>query len=464
MTIIIINLPDIYVEQKPEYARTEQIMLAQSIAGMLEKRGIHYGWVVVLVTFMTSLSIAGTVGLGGVFIGPITKEFGWSTADLSAVFAIRLLLFGLMAPFAAAFMERYGVRSVIVVALALVIGGMTLGVYAKTLWQFVLLWGFVVGFGTGLTAMVLGATVASRWFDQRRGLVLGLLTAAVATGQLAFLPLAAWLVEHYGWRIALAPTMISLAIAAVLVLLLMKDRPFDVGQRPFGAPQPAPGEHLTPPPAFHGHVGVAIMRAFSILREGLASLPFWVLFGTFFICGLSTAGLVQTHFISLCNDFGMSQVDAASTLAMMGAFDFVGTILSGYLSDRYNNRSLLFWYYGLRGLSLLWLPQSTFTFYGLSLFAVFYGLDWVATVPPTVRLAGQYFGAEKAPLMFGWIFAGHQIGSAVAAWGGGLSRTLLQSYLPAFYIAGALCLVAAASIFLLRDGGKDKAPARPAPA
>lgn len=436
-------------------------MLAQTMAAALARRGLHYGWVVVAVTFLTSLSIAGTVGLGGVFITPMAREFGWNAADLSSVFAIRLLLFGLMAPFAAAFMERYGVRNIIVLALALVIGGMAAGVVATSLWQFVLLWGVVVGLGTGLTAMVLGATVASRWFEERRGLVLGLLTAAVATGQLAFLPLAAWLTEHFGWRMALAPTMISLGLAAVLVLLFMQDRPADVGQRAFGAAPLRPGETPAPPPAHTGNVGAAVARAFSILNESARSLPFWVLFGTFFICGLSTAGLVQTHFISLCGDFGMPQVDAASTLAMMGAFDFVGTILSGWLSDRYNNRSLLFWYYGLRGLSLLWLPHSAFTFYGLSLFAMFYGLDWVATVPPTVKLAGRYFGAEKAPLVFGWIFAGHQIGSAVAAWGGGLSRTLLASYLPAFYIAGVMCLVAAASVFLLRD---KRAPAREAPA
>lgn len=425
-------------------------MLARSVASALASRGIHYGWIVVAVTFFASLSIAGTVGLGGVFIGPVTQEFGWSAADLSGVFAIRLLLFGLMAPFAAAFMERYGVRNVMLAALALVTGGMALGAAARSLWQFVLLWGFAVGIGAGLTAMVLGATVAGRWFEARRGLALGVLAAAVATGQLAFLPLAAWLAEQFGWRAALLPSLGALLAAAALVLLLMKDRPCDVGLRPYGEPQLAPGELLAAPPARGGDIADAVMRAFSILREGLGSLPFWVLFGTFFICGLSTAGLVQTHFIALCGDFGMPPVDAAATLAMMGAFDFVGVILSGYLSDRFNNRALLFWYYFLRGLSLLWLPQSTFTFYGLSLFAMFYGLDWVATVPPTVKLAGRYFGAEKAPLVFGWAFAGHQIGSAAAAWGGGLSRTLLQSYLPAFYVAGVMCLVAAASLLLLR--------------
>ena len=195
---------------------------------------------------------------------------------------------------------------------------------------------------------------------------------------------------------------------------------------------------------------------FKALAEASRSGTFWILFATFFICGLSTNGLVQTHFISLCGDNGMGAVPAASVLAMMGAFDFVGTVLSGWLSDRYDNRKLLFWYYGLRGLSLFWLPHSEFTFYGLGLFAMFYGLDWIATVPPSVKLAGATFGPQKVGLVFGWIFAAHQIGAAVAAWGAGLTRTLLLTYTPALYAAGAACLVAAGLVLLIQR------PARPA--
>jgi sugar phosphate permease len=295
----------------------------------------------------------------------------------------------------------------------------------------------VIGIGTGMTALVLGATIAARWFVARRGLVVGILTASVATGQLVFLPLLASLTDHYGWRIALALICVMLGVAAFAVLMVMRDRPSDVGLRPFGdegtAPLPAPPPSTTP----------IMAVALGTLRDASKSSVFWILFATFFICGASTNGLIQVHLIPMCLDFGIPQVQAAGLLAAMGIFDFVGTIASGWLSDRYDNRWLLFWYYGLRGLSLLFLPFTDFSFYGLSLFAMFYGLDWIATVPPTVRLTAQRFGAERANLVFGWIFAGHQLGAGVAAFGAGLSRTMLATYVPAFFVAGALCIIAA---------------------
>ncbi|HMH96627.1 MAG TPA: MFS transporter, partial [Bradyrhizobium sp.] len=303
-------------------------------------------------------------------------------------------------------------------------------------WQLMLLWGVVVGIGTGMTALVLGATVAARWFTARRGLVVGILTASVATGQLVFLPLLASLTERMGWRIALALMCVMLGIAASAVLLVMRDRPSDLGLRPFGdegtEPLPAPPSNNAP----------IMAAALGSLRDAAKTRVFWILFATFFICGASTNGLVQVHLIPMCLDFGIPQVQAAGLLAAMGVFDFVGTIMSGWLSDRYDNRWLLFWYYGLRGLSLLFLPFTGFSFYGLSLFAMFYGLDWIATVPPTVRLTAQRFGPERANLVFGWIYAGHQLGAAAAAFGAGLSRTVLATYLPAFFAAGALCIVA----------------------
>jgi MFS family permease len=304
-------------------------------------------------------------------------------------------------------------------------------------WQLMLLWGVVIGIGTGMTALVLGATVAARWFSARRGLVVGILTASVATGQLVFLPLLASLTERMGWRIALTLICVMLGIAAFAVAMVMRDRPSDVGLRPFGdegaQPLPAPPPNTAPITA----------AAFGALRDAAKTRVFWILFATFFICGASTNGLIQVHLIPMCLDFGIPQVQAAGLLAAMGVFDFVGTIGSGWLSDRYDNRYLLFWYYGLRGLSLLLLPFTDFSFYGLSLFAMFYGLDWIATVPPTVRLAAQRFGPERANLVFGWIFAGHQLGAATAAFGAGVSRTVLATYLPAFFVAGALCIIAA---------------------
>ena len=277
----------------------------------------------------------------------------------------------------------------------------------------------------------------------RRGLVVGILTASVATGQLVFLPILASITERAGWRVALGSMCVMLAIAATAAFLLMRDRPSDMGLRPFGdsSTDPLP----TPPPA-SANIFAAALGA---LRDAAKTRVFWILFGTFFICGASTNGLIQVHLIPLCADYGIGQVQAAGLLAAMGIFDFVGTILSGWLPDRYDNRYLLFWYYGLRGLSLLFLPFTDFSFYGLSVFALFYGLDWIATVPPTVRLTAQRFGPERANLVFGWIFAGHQLGAAVAAYGAGLSRTVLSSYLPAFFVAGALCIIAAVAILMM---------------
>ncbi|NUB08802.1 MFS transporter [Azospirillum sp. Vi22] len=427
-------------------------MLSSPVAAALARRNVHYGWAVVGVTFLTMLVSAGAVGAPGVLLLPLQREFGWSTADISVALAIRLLLFGLMGPFAAALINRYGVKRMVLSSLTLVSGGLLLSLAMREVWQLILLWGFVVGFGTGLTAMVLGATVATRWFSRRRGLVVGLLTASSATGQLVFMPLLSMLTEQMGWRIALALLCGLLWVAALAVLALMRDRPSDLGLAAYGEE----GAATAPPPP----AGSVVAAALGALRDASKTRVFWVLFATFFICGASTNGLIQTHLIPLCVDFGVPEVRAAGLLALMGVFDFVGTVASGWLSDRYDNRWLLFWYYGLRGLSLLFLPYSDFTLYGLSLFAVFYGLDWIATVPPTVRLTAERFGRERANLVFGWVFAGHQIGAACAAFGAGYARSTLDSYLPAFFIAGLLCLGAALLVPTL-----GRAPAaKPAPA
>jgi MFS family permease len=411
-------------------------MISNWLSAALARRNIHYGWVMVGVTFLTALVSAGAVGAPGVFIVPLQKEFGWSTAQISSALSIRFILFGLMAPFAAALMNRYGLRNVTLAALTTVVTALVISLAMTQVWQLILLWGVVVGIGTGMTALVLGATVAARWFGSRRGLVVGILTASAATGQLVFLPLLAHLTDVMGWRVALGLMCGMLGVTAFAVLMLMRDRPGDLGLRPFGdlGTQPLPA-----PPPNHAPIMAA---ALGTLRDASQTRTFWILFATFFICGASTNGLIQVHLIPMCLDFGIPQVQAASLLAAMGIFDFVGTIASGYLSDRFDNRYLLFWYYGLRGLSLVSLPFTDFSFYGLSLFAMFYGLDWIATVPPTVRLTAQRFGPERANLVFGWIFAGHQLGAATAAFGAGLSRTLLQTYLPAFFVAGALCIVA----------------------
>lgn len=426
-------------------------MLSSRLAALLSRRDIHYGWVMVAVTFLTALVSAGAVGAPGVFIVPLQQEFGWSAAEISSALSIRFILFGLMAPFAAALMNRYGLRNIALAGQLIIATSLIASIGMTQVWQLIALWGVAVGIGTGLTALVLGATVAARWFSERRGLVVGILTASVATGQLVFLPILATLTESFGWRVALLLLCGALAVAAIAVLLLMRDRPSDLGLRAYGERGDLPPAAVPTP---HGPITSAALGA---LRDASRKPVFWILFATFFICGASTNGLIQVHLIPLCADFGIPQVQAAGLLATMGIFDFVGTILSGWLSDRYDNRWLLFWYYGLRGLSLLFLPFSDFTFYGLSLFALFYGLDWIATVPPTVRLTAQTFGAERANLVFGWVFCGHQLGAATAAFAAGLSRTVWMSYLPAFFAAGALCLIAASIALLIAKQPKPTA-------
>ncbi|MFJ3485509.1 MFS transporter [Pseudomonas sp. NPDC090202] len=415
-------------------------MISVWLSAVLARRNVHYGWAMIAVTFLTALISAASVGAPSVFIVPMQLEFGWNIAEISSALSLRFVLFGLMAPFAAALMNRYGLRNVTLTALSTVLVSLVLSLNMTEVWQLMLLWGVAVGIGAGMTALTLSATVASRWFSARRGLVVGILTASTATGQLVFMPILASITEHAGWRWALALMCLMLLIAALAVLLIMRDRPEDLGLRPFGDNGTAP---IAKPP----QAGASIIAAsLGALREAAGTRVFWILFGTFFICGATTNGLVQVHLIPLCGDFGISQVKAAGLLAAMGVFDLIGTIASGWLSDRFDNRHLLFWYYGLRGLALIALPFSDFSIYGLSLFAVFYGLDWIATVPPTVRLAASRFGPERAGLVFGWIFAGHQIGAAAAAFGAGWSRLALQSYLPAFSTGGVLCLIAAIAI------------------
>ncbi|MBV1708062.1 MAG: MFS transporter [Hyphomicrobiales bacterium] len=428
-------------------------MFAQRVSALMARRNLHYGWLVVSVTFVTLLMTAGAMSLPGALLDPLHQEFGWSIADISQALAVRLVLFGLVAPFSAAIMERFGMRNVILLAVSLIGSALLLARFMTAYWQLFVLWGLVVGLGTGLTALVLGAMVSGRWFTKRRGLVVGFLTASSATGQLSFLPLATWLVATHGWRAAVLPSVAGLVLVAVLVTLFMADRPADVGLPPYGETQ------VLPPPAPTSN---AFARAFNVLAE-VASVPvFWVLAATFFICGLSTNGLIQQHFIPFCGDFGLQAVQASFVLAIMGGCDFIGTILSGWLSDRIDSRWLLAWYYGLRGLSLLYLPYAHFSIAGLSVFAVFYGLDWVATVPPTVKLATAHFGREKAGVVFGWIFAAHQLGAATAAWGAGLTRTELSTYVPAFMAAGGLCLLATALCLMMRGSPKAKLAVAPA--
>jgi sugar phosphate permease len=417
-------------------------VISNRLAAYLAIRRVHYGWIVLGVTFLVMLATAGAMGASGVILQPLEAEFGWANADISVALALRLALFGLMGPFAAALINRFGVRAVVSFAVALIVIGIIGTMAMRAVWQLLLFWGVVVGLGTGMTALVLGATVATRWFSARRGLAVGLLTASNATGQLVFLPMLAWVTQHGGWRAALAAVVVMLIVALALAVMFLRDRPADLGLAPYGETA------VVPAPKAAANPGALFLSPLAALRDASGAWVFWVLFATFFICGLSTNGLIQTHWITLCGDYGVAPVGAAGILATIGVFDFFGTILSGWLSDRFDNRWLLFFYYGLRGLSLIYLPYTDFSIVSLSLFAVFYGLDWVATVPPTVRLAADAFG-ERANVTFGWIFAAHQLGAATAAFGAGAARSELASYLPAVYVAGTACLIASALVMTL---------------
>ena len=402
----------------------------------------HYAWVVFAVAFVTLLVAAGIRSTPGVIMVPIEHDMGWSTQAVSAAAAINIALFGLTGPFAAALMQTFGLRKTMVLGLAITAAGIFVAGLAQTPWELILFWGVFAGIGLGMLAMVLAATVANRWFVKQRGLVMGALTAATATGQLIFLPVLATTAVHFGWRSATWVVAAAALVAIVPVAFLIRDRPASIGALPYGATeQPALGSSIRNP----------IALAFGELRTASKSSSFWILAGTFFICGASTNGLIGTHFIAACGDHGISEVTAAALLAAMGVFDLVGTTASGWLSDRVDNRLLLFIYYGLRGLSLFFLPAALgMSFGGLSLFAVFYGLDWIATVPPTVRLSNKAFGSEASPLVFGWIAASHQLGAGIVAFAAGSLRTYTGSYSAAFEVSGLLCIAAAFAILGIR--------------
>lgn len=415
-------------------------------------RGQNYAFVVVAVVFLALLVSAGMRATPGVLMLPLGRAFGWSRDSISAAAAVGILLYGLMGPFAAALMQRFGIRRVLMSALAVMGLAAASSALMTQPWQLVASWGVLSGMGTGCVAVVLGATVTGRWFSTHRGLVMGLLTASTATGTLIFLPGLAAISEYAGWRAVVLLLAVLCAALIPVVLWLLPERPADIGMTRYGAPPGEPADIGMP----SGNLFALTLGA---LRRASGSGAFWLLFATFFVCGFTTNGLIGTHFIALCSDHGIPEVRAAGLLAMMGIFDLLGTTASGWLTDRVDPRKLLFAYYGLRGLSLIYLPYSDFSLQSLSLFGVFYGLDWIATVPPTLRLATEAFGERDAPVVFGWVVAGHQIGAAVAAFMAGVLRVQLGSYLMPFVIAGASGVVAAFLALRIRRARYELAPA-----
>lgn len=406
-----------------------------------------YAGIVVAVTFLALLVSAGLRSAPSVMMLPLEQHFGWDRATISAAAAIGLLLYGLVGPFAAALMLSIGIKRTMLGGLVLMASATFASLWMREPWQYVLSWGLVSGVGSGAVASVLGAAVVNRWFATRQGLVMGMLTASTATGALVFLPMLAWLAEGGAWRPVALVVAIACAAMIPLVLLFVPERPQDVGVRRFGET-----EESAPPPPLKQAATASL--AFTALFRAARTPMFWLLFGTFFVCGLTTNGLVGTHLIAFCGDHGIAPIQAAGLLSLMGLFDLVGTTASGWLTDRYDPRKLLFVYYGIRGLSLLALPFLDFSAPSLFLFALFYGLDWIATVPPTVKLANLHFGERDAPIIFGWVMVGHQIGAATAAFGAGAIRAWMGTYTPAFLIAGAFGLAAAVAILAGRTEGQ----------
>ncbi|MER8750535.1 MFS transporter [Mesorhizobium sp. M1050] len=404
--------------------------------------GQRYAFVVVGIIFLCLLVAAGLRSAPAVMMLPLENSFGWRRDVISLAAGVGILLYGLTGPFAAALMERIGLRRTLLASLMVMSGSTALSLLMTKPWHLFITWGVFSGIGSGAVASVLGATIVNRWFKTNRGLVMGLMSASSASGMLVFLPMIAALAQSGGWQ----PVVIAVAIATAallpLVWLLVPERPASIGMLRYGA------EADDVPPAPPASQGNFLAHTFSTLRRAAGTRVFWYLFATFFVCGFTTNGLVGTHLIAFCGDMGIGEVQAAGLLSMMGIFDLVGTTLSGWLTDRYDPRKLLGVYYGIRGLSLIYLPYSGFSATSLIIFAVLYGLDWIATVPPTLRLANEAFGDRSGPIVFGWIVAGHQIGAATAAAFGGTMRELQGNYELAFLIAG-MTAIAAACISLL---------------
>jgi len=412
----------------------------------MAKQKIHPGWIAVTVTFFTLMASAGYRSAPSVLIVPLEDAFGWSRSQISLAVSINVLLFGLVAPFAAALMERFTVRKVVMSALTLVAISSTSTIFMTQPWHLWALWGIGVGVGTGSMALVFAATIANRWFVARKGIVIGALTAATASGQLVFLPMLSYFAINYGWKSVSLTVGTAAALVIPFIYFFLKEKPEALGMTPYGAPSdwqpPAPNELSA------GRIAIDTLRVSSKSRD------FWILFGTFLVCGLSTNGLIGTHFIPAAHDHGMVETVAAGLLALIGLFDVIGTLFSGYLTDRIDPRKLLFFYYGLRGLSLFLLPSILFSSVHPStlVFVIFYGLDWVATVPPTLVLCRMVMGNQRSSVVYGWVFVGHQIGASIAALGAAVLRVKLGDYAAAFYISGAMCLVASFAVLQIAKG------------
>ena len=428
-------------------------MFSNYLNSYLRSHKIHYGWVMAGLVFLMTIMASAVSSTPQLIILPITEEYNWQISDITNAIGLMFFTLACLAPFSGALILNLGVTPVVLIALGLNIIGLGLSIISFEKWHFLITIGLFLGAASGIIGLGLTATVASRWFIKRRGLVVGFLTAAFAAGQLLFVPLMAWITTVVDWRFALLIPIMGSLISSVLFLFFGKNWPSDLNLTPFG------GRTIEKPPEKVSQN--AVLVSFQVLKSATTQPAFWILSATFFICGLSSTGIVGQHFIPFCADNNVGIVAASSYLAIMGIFNFIGTIGSGWLSDRFDNYKLLMWFYGLRALSLIYLPFSGFEFFTLLLWAMFFGLDFIATVPPTVKLTSKYFGTINGPVLFGWIFAAHQMGSAIAASSAGWSRDTILTYMPSFVVAGLLSLLAVFLIIIFKklDASKMKSNA-----
>ena len=428
-------------------------MFSNYLNSYLRSHKIHYGWVMAGLVFLMTIMASAVSSTPQLIILPITEEYNWQISDITNAIGLMFFTLACLAPFSGALILNLGVTPVVLIALGLNIIGLGLSIISFEKWHFLITIGIFLGAASGIIGLGLTATVASRWFIKRRGLVVGFLTAAFAAGQLLFVPLMAWITTVVDWRFALLIPIMGSLISSVLFLFFGKNWPSDLNLTPFG------GRTIEKPPEKVSQN--AVLVSFQVLKSATTQPAFWILSATFFICGLSSTGIVGQHFIPFCADNNVGIVAASSYLAIMGIFNFIGTIGSGWLSDRFDNYKLLMWFYGLRALSLIYLPFSGFEFFTLLLWAMFFGLDFIATVPPTVKLTSKYFGTINGPVLFGWIFAAHQMGSAIAASSAGWSRDTILTYMPSFVVAGLLSLLAVFLIIIFKklDASKMKSNA-----
>lgn len=417
--------------------------LARLCAGRL-----HYAWVVLGLVFVSMLAGVSVRAAPGVMIGPLRRAFGWDVSTISAAISVNIMLMGLIGPFMAGLMQSLGLKRTMILALLVLMSGTGLSMFMTSPWQLFLTWGVMVGIGSGAGAVGFAGAVANRWFLRRTGFAAGLLFAANAAGQLIFLPLLAWMANRYGWQGVAIGTTAAIACVIPLLFFLLPESPAQLGLAPYG------GTTIVPVSDNHSPGSNMFSVATSALIRASRSMDFWLLCVTFGICGLSTNGLINTHLIAYCLDEGIPEIQGASILAGIGLFSLFGSMASGWLCDRYSPRVLLFWYYSLRGLSLMLIPFSPFDGTSLSVFAVFYGLDWVATGPATFSLTNEVFGRRDAPVIVSWIFLAHQVGGSIAAFGAGAVRGASGSYLLAFLASGVACLAASMLVLRITPRGK----------